>query len=314
MNIFLGLLVIPLLLLLLLVLFDRLFPETSARMGLGIERRLSGLRRHAANVNGFTMPFLEGGTGEPLLLIHGFAGDKDNFSRIARFLTPQYRVVIPDLPGFGEASRDPNANYGMADQVTNICAFLDQLGLQRVHVGGNSMGGFIATQLAATHPDRVSSLWLLDAAGTQAAHDSEMLKQYLATGDVPLLVRSEQDFNALMQAATYKTPFMPYSIKKTYARRAAADCPLHSKIMAQLTESPLLETQFSIIRTPALIVWGAEDQMLSPDGAWALHTLLPNSQVRMMSGVGHMPMLETPKQVAMDYIHYRQTVDLATKS
>lgn len=310
MNLLLWLLILALLPL----LFDRLFPQISASIGLGLERRYSGLRRHTIIANGFTMPFLDGGKGEPLLLIHGFAGDKDNFSRIARFLTPHYHVIIPDLPGFGEASRDPNAHYGMADQVANICAFLDQLGLQSVHVGGNSMGGFIAAQLAATHPDRVSSLWLLDAAGTQAAHDSEILKQYLATGDVPLLVRSEQDFNALMKAATFKTPFMPYSIKKTYARRAVADCLLHSKIMAQLTESPLLETQFSIIRTPALIVWGEEDQMLSPAGASALHALLPNSQVRMMSEVGHMPMLEAPRQVAMDYIHYREIVGLAAKS
>ncbi|WP_461521090.1 alpha/beta fold hydrolase [Porticoccus sp.] len=310
MNMLLGLLVAALL----PVFFDRLFPETAARLGLALERRYSGLRRYSAIANGFAMPFLDGGKGEPLLLIHGFAGDKDNFCRIARFLTPHYRVIIPDLPGFGEASRDLNANYSMADQVANVCAFMDQLGLQQVHLGGNSMGGFIASQLAATYPDRVASLWLLDAAGTQAAHDSDMLQEYLVTDDVPLLVRSEQDFKTLLQAATYKTPFMPYSIKKTYARRAVTDYPLHTKIMAQLTASPLLEAQFSIISTPALIVWGQEDRMLSPDGAWALHTLLPKSQVRMMPGVGHMPMLETPRQVAMDYIHYRQTVDLATKS
>lgn len=301
MNILLGFLVCALL----LVLFDRFMPTTATRLALGLERGRSGLKRHTAVAGGFTMPYLEGGQGEPLVLIHGFGGDKDNFSRMARFLTPHYRVIIPDLPGFGEAGRDPDASYSMADQVDNVCAFLDQLGLRQVHLGGNSMGGFIAAQLAATYPERVASLWLIDAAGTRAAHNSDLLKLYLATGELPLLLRSVKDFKTLMRFVTHRPPFMPYSIWRTLARRAVADYPLHKKIMAQLTASPLLDAQYSEIATPALIVWGEEDQILHPSGAEALHLLLPNSRVRMMPGVGHMPMLEAPAKTAMDYIDFR---------
>ncbi|WP_461481383.1 alpha/beta fold hydrolase [Porticoccus sp.] len=291
--------------LLLLVFFDRLFPATAARLALGLERGRSGLKRHTAVAGSFTMPYLEGGQGEPLVLIHGFGGDKDNFTRIARFLTPHYRVIIPDLPGFGEASRDLNADYSIAGQVENICAFLEQLGLRQVHLGGNSMGGFIAAQLAAMYPDRVASLWLLDAAGTRAAHNSDLLKLYLATGELPLLLCSVKDFRALMHFVTHKPPFMPNSIWRTLVKRAVGDYPLHKKIMAQVTASPLLETQYSAINAPALIVWGEEDQILHPSGAEALHLLLPNSRVWMMPGVGHMPLLEAPAKTAMDYIDFR---------
>ena len=290
-----------------LFLFDRLLPATAARWGLGLERWRSGLQCKTATLPGFSMPYLEGGNGEPLLLIHGFGGDKDNFTRMARFLTPHYRVICPDLPGFGEASRDPQLNHSMQEQAARVGAFMDLLGLQRVHLGGNSMGGFIAAQLAAMNPERVASLWLLDAAGTAAAHGSDILAQYQATGDMPLLLQSESGFARLMQTTTHKAPFLPYSVKITLARRAVADFALHRRIMQELTSSPLLEQQFATLDTPALIVWGTEDRILSPAGAQALHALLPNSKVQMMPAIGHLPMLEAPRRTAQDYLDYRRS-------
>ena len=301
-------LMILLAMLLLPWVIGRLAPTRTAQLLLALDRRLSGLQAKTCKVRGQVMPYLEGGRGDPLVLIHGFAGDKDNYTRIARYLVPHYRVIIPDLPGFGEASRDPDASYTMADQVENLTAFLDQLGLPQVHLGGNSMGGFIAAQMAGLHPQRVVSLWLLDAAGTGAAHRSDMLQHYQDTGEVPLLVHSEADFRELLKAATYRMPFMPRCVRKFYARRAMADLPLHTGIMAQLAASPPLEEQFSAIDIPALIVWGEEDRMLDPAGASALHVLLPDSRIRMMPAVGHMPMLEAPAQAASDYLDFRSDI------
>ena len=301
--IFLTLLV----LLVLLVLFDRLTPVTAARLAFGLERWRSGLRTRTAEASGFAMPFLDGGTGEPLVLIHGFGGDKDNFTRMARFLTPHYRVICPDLPGFGAAGRDLQASYSMTDQVERVRVLLDQLQLPRVHLGGNSMGGFIAAQFAASYPERVISLWLLDPAGTQAAHDSDLMRRSLVSGETPLLLRTEQDFAALMQATTHKAPFLPYSVRTTLARRGVADFALHSKILMQLAESPVLETRYKerALATPTLIVWGCEDQILHPAGARTLQALFPNSRVKLMPGVGHLPMFEAPRQTARDYLNYR---------
>ena len=119
-----------------LFLATRLAPGLLTRIGMGAERRFGGLSTRTARVGKFDMPYLEGGKGEALMLIHGFAGDKDNFTRIARFLTPHHRVLIPDLPGFGEATRDIDANYFMSDQVGRLHAFLTQLGVKRVQMYG----------------------------------------------------------------------------------------------------------------------------------------------------------------------------------
>ncbi len=292
-----------------LLAFDRLMPATATHAGLMLERRRSGMSERKADIPGFTMPYLDGGSGDvPLLLIHGFGANKDNFTRMAGFLTPHFRVICPDLPGFGDATRDASARYGIADQVTRLHAFLQQLGIDKLHIGGNSMGGYIAAQFAATYPDLVVSAWLIDPAGTAAANESAIIKNYLASGEMPLLVATEADFAPLLASVMAKPPFMPYSVRTTFARRAVSDYPLHKQILTQFAaDSPLLEILYERIETPALIVWGTEDKILHPDGATTLNRLFPNSKVKLMLGIGHLPMLESPKATAMDYLAFRQS-------
>jgi triacylglycerol lipase len=289
-------------------LFSLLAPETLTSLGLMLERRLSGLNTRHAQVDGFDIPYLDGGSGEVLVLIHGFGGDKDNFTRIARFLTPHYRVLIPDLAGFGDASRKPQAGYGMADQVGRIHTFLTQLGITSCHLGGNSMGGFIAAQFVVPYGHMVKSLWLLDPAGTAASHSSPMLQNYEKTGDNPLLVRRVADFNETIRATTHRAPFLPRFARVALGRRAVADFELHTNIMRQMSESPLLEVAYQPMQTPALIVWGKEDAILNPAGAESFRQLFPNSKVIIMEGIGHLPMAEAPEQTARDYLAYRATL------
>lgn len=283
----------------------RLAPVGMTAAGLWLERRISGLSTRSLHVDGFDMPYLEGGKGEVLLLIHGFGGDKDNFTRIARFLTPHYRVIIPDLPGFGDATRDPKASYGMADQVARVHGFITQLGIERLHLGGNSMGGFIAAQFAVPYGHLVQSLWLLDPAGTAASHDSAMLRNYEKTGACPLLVKQVEDFDETIRATTHKAPFLPRFARIALGRRGVADLALHTRIMRQMQESPLLEQTYQPMPTPALVVWGAEDEILSPAGAASFKLLFPNAHVIIMAGIGHLPMAEAPRQSAHDYLAFR---------
>lgn len=291
-----------------LLLFDRIAPITAARLGLALEQRRSGLRLRQGSAEGLAMPYLEGGRGAPLVLVHGFAGDKDNFTRVARFLTPHYRVIIPDIPGFGDAARDPGASYLMTDQARRLAALLDQVAPGPVHLGGNSMGGFIAAQFAAMYPQRVASLWLLDAAGTAASHSSDVLRHYEATGEMPLLVEREQDFNTLVAACTAKEPFLPHCVRVLLGRRGAADFALHTELMKQLKDAPLLEPQPGCSAIPTLIVWGEQDRILHPDGAASFAALFPRSRIIMMPGTGHLPMVEKPRQVARDYLAFRRAL------
>ena len=296
--------VIALLLLLMVLAAERIAPLPVARIAMALERARCGLRLCGADQ---AMPFLQGGSGEVLVLVHGFGADKDNFTRIAPYLTPHYRVLMPDLPGFGAAGRDPHGHYSISDQVEHLRAFLDRhAGAGKVHLGGNSMGGFIVAQFAASYPERVASLWLLDAAGTAAAQDSQALRGYRDSGALPLLVRTESDFSEMLAYSRHRRFFLPYAVRTALARRATADFALHEKIMQQVATSPLLEQQYTRLDTPALIVWGERDRILHPAGAAALAALYPDHQSIMMADIGHLPMLEAPRQCAADYRAFRQ--------
>ncbi len=285
-----------------------LLPGPMTQLGLWAERSISGLTLCHATVDGFDIPYLEGGSGPALLLIHGFAGDKDNFTRIARFLTPHYRVIIPDLPGFGDAGRNPAETYFMADQVERLNGLLSQLEVHQVHIGGNSMGGFIAAQFAASHPALVASVWLLDPAGTEASHDTPMLQDYLTTGQMPLLGKSPDVFDIMLAATTHKTPWVPGFVRRVLARRAIADFDLHTTILGQLHTSPKLEATYGPMPVPALVVWGKQDRVLNPKGMDSFKALFPNAQLRLMEGIGHLPMVEAPRKSAQDYLAFRSAL------
>ena len=287
------------------LIVDRLAPRWAARQWLALERGRAGLRLRRATVAGFTMPYLEGGGGEPLVLVHGFGGDKDNFTRIAGYLTPRFRVVVPDLPGFGEATRDPQARYHIDAQVERLRAFIGELGLGSVHLAGNSMGGFIAAQYAATHPDAVRSLWLIDAAGTALARATDVIARYVASGEMPLLVRRAADYPALLRAVTHRPPLLPYSLRHELARRAVDDYALHSRIFREIgIESPTLEDRLAAIRAPTLIVWGREDRILNAAAAPAMQALIPRSRLVLLERTGHLPMVERPRATADAFLAF----------
>jgi pimeloyl-ACP methyl ester carboxylesterase len=308
MRIVIRVLVAAALLLAGLAAFDRFAPYTSARFALALEQRRSGLQEASASVAGLEMPYLHGGTGEPLLLIHGFGADKNNFTRVARHLTPHYRVVIPDVPGFGEASKPDGASYAIADQVSRLRQFAQGLGLTRVHLGGSSMGGFIATAWAAQYPGEVASLWLLAPGGTAAAFDSELRRENEKTGRILLVAKTVQEHAAVRAMAMAREPFLPYSVKRVLGERAAANYALHSRIFEQLSRERPLESLGTRVGTPALIVWGAEDRVLNPKGAEAMRGFMPEARVIVMPGIGHLPMIEAVRQSAEDYLAFRHNL------
>lgn len=288
---------------------EYLCPAVAARGWIALARAAAGLSERRLLVDGVMVPYLDGGRGEPLVLVHGFGADKDNFSRVAQFLTRRVRLIVPDLRGFGAADRDVAADYRIPAQVERLRAFIRALGLGRVHLGGNSMGGFIVAELAARYPAEVASLWLLDPAGTEAALATPMIREYLQTGRIPLLVREPASFPALLRSVMHRRVFAPHSVRRMLAKRAAADFDLHERIFRQVRlESPLLEPVLPAIAAPTLIVWGAEDRVLNPAAAAYLGTAIANSEVELMPEVGHLPMIECPRACARRYLAFRARV------
>jgi pimeloyl-ACP methyl ester carboxylesterase len=289
-----------------IVAFDFIAPHQAVRVATGLERGRSHLEEKRITIPGFEMAYLEGGEGENLLLIHGFGADKDNFTRVARWLTPHYHVVIPDLPGFGESARPDNVSYSIQEQVERVRAFARAVGLERFHMGGSSMGGHITLAYAAKYPAELQSVWLLDPGGIKSAYDSELRKRYLETKEILLLAKTPEEHARVREIAMAHQPFLPHSYKVVLGERAAANYALHAKIFAELNDHPyLLDDPMQHYEVPALIVWGKEDRVLNPKAADTLKGMFTQSQVVLMDGIGHLPMIEAPHRAAEDYLAFR---------
>ena len=277
-----------------------------------MERSRAGLaRKEIALADGTRIVYLEGGSGAPLVLVHGFGADKDNFTRVARYLTPHYRVIVPDLVGFGESSHRSDVDYHYAAQAERLHAFTQALGLARFDLGGNSMGGGISMSLAAQHPQEVASLWLIDCAGIAEAPPSELAKIITTTDTNPLIITKESDFPAFLNFVMSDPPYIPGSVMNTLARERMANQPLERQVFLQIATDSV-DAAVKGLPTPTLIVWGADDRALSVGTVPVLKTLLPNAQSVVMPHVGHAPMIERPQQSADDYLRFREQLAAAT--
>ena len=300
-----GLALLIVLVAVLLVALDRLAPGLATRAGLGLERLRAGLKPASIKVDGATVTYLHGGSGdEVLLLVHGFGADKDNFVRVTPHLKRRFRVISVDLPGFGESTRLHDADYTFAAQATRLHGIARALGLERFHLGGSSMGGAIALRYGLKYPDDVRSLWLLAPAGVGDSDDSPMAAEYRANGNCLLVASSVDDYNRLMALVMEKQPFIPGSVRRTLAARAIADRELHLRVFDTIANEPPLNEDVQELKVPALIVWGTLDRVLDASGAPILHDRLPVSTLHLLDGIGHLPLIEVPKRTARDFIAF----------
>ncbi|HEX4895317.1 MAG TPA: alpha/beta hydrolase [Solimonas sp.] len=290
--------------------FDRLAPASAAPLNVGLQRSLGGLEAKTLDIPGFTVAYLEGGKadGEPLVMIHGIGADKDNFSRVAPFLRSHYRLISIDLPGFGDSSKPLDADYGIDAQAQRLDQILAALNLTQAHLAGSSMGGWIIGHYAARHPDKAQSLWMLGSAGVLSAPPSEILQRYRQSGEFMLFARTPEEYERILDTVFVARPYLPYSVLKVLGDRAIANYPLHTRIFADLVSKPqpVLEGELMGSTVPALLVWGDQDRAVSPAGAEILHKVMPRSEVVIMPGVGHLPMLESPYRSAQDYLAFRK--------
>lgn len=246
-------------------------------------------------------------TGEPLLLIHGFGGNKDNFTRIASQLEG-YHLIIPDLLGFGESSKPMTADYRSEAQATRLHELLQAKGLaSNIHVGGNSMGGAISVAYAAKYPQEVKSLWLVDPAGFWSAGIPKSLEGATLENN-PLLVNNKEDFYKMFDFVMYKPPYLPKSVKAVLAQERIANKELHAKILEQIVTDNVEERAKVVAKydIPTLVVWGEKDQVIKPETTELISKLIPQSQVIMMPEVGHVPMVEALDETADDYKAFRK--------
>ncbi|MFJ2450133.1 alpha/beta fold hydrolase [Pseudomonas protegens] len=267
-----------------------------------LEARLYRLQKVPVQIGEETLMTYQGGPAQApvILLLHGLSADKSIWLRFARHFNRDYRLLIPDLGGHGETAYAAHQDYRVPAQAQRLLRLLDACGIQRVQVIGNSMGGYIAAWLAAHAPQRISGLALFDPAGVEAPETSD-LQHLLEQGKNPFLVRSRADFQHFYSLTMAAPPWVPEAVLAAIAERYQARRGPLARIFAELQASPPMEPELAKIQAPTLLLWGREDRLLHPSSAQVWAKGLPQAQVQLWEGIGHMPMVERPVRSARLY-------------
>lgn len=297
------LLVLIFALLITLALLYFLFPELLVLLMRWLMRKRARLVRKTVTVDGRVWPYLEGGdrSKPTLVMVHGFGADKDHWTFYAPRLTKDYHLIAPDLPGFGENDRDGELPFDVTSQAARLKAFLDTLGIERPHLGGNSMGGWIALRFAIDYPDRLRTLTLMNNAGIMGADESELQKLAADRDYNPLVLASLEDADRLIAFVVRKPTHVPARLKPVIYADALKHRDLLDKIfwvIADEMEQKPLNDELGKVTVPTLIIWGRHDKLIDVSCVAVLEAGIAGSRSHIFDHVAHVPMIEDPKATA----------------
>jgi pimeloyl-ACP methyl ester carboxylesterase len=239
------------------------------------------------------------GDGEPLVLVHGLAYDRFGWGRLPDLLAERFRVVLPDNRGVGESDA-PAGPYTVAEMAADVVAVLDDAGIERTHLFGVSLGGYIAQELALTWPERIDKLILCSAApgGGDAVPMPQATQEVFAR--YPTMEREAglRMFveNSLGERGVRELPDLVEEI----FRYRLGHAPTVDAWAAQATAGATYQSydRVGAITAPTLVLAGGADVVVDPRNAALLGELIPNARVEVVPDRGHLMVWEDSERVA----------------
>lgn len=251
--------------------------------------------------DGYTTAYLEAGEGPPVVLVHGsgpgVSGRANWQGTLSSDMASRFRLLAPDVVGFGATQEPPGAVFDHPTRVEHIVRFLDALGLERVSLIGNSMGGAVALGLAHRHPERVQRMVLMGSVGISFPITAKLDAVW---GYQPSLEAMEEMIrwfavdtgliNPELVRLRHEASIAP-GVMERYSAAFAAPRQRHIDAMA-LTESELAE-----VRVPTLLIHGAMDQIVPLEGtSLRMVRILPAADLVVLGRCGHWTQIERARE------------------
>jgi 4,5:9,10-diseco-3-hydroxy-5,9,17-trioxoandrosta-1(10),2-diene-4-oate hydrolase len=259
------------------------------------------MNEHTVTVAGKPMFVAEAGAGPAVVMLHGGgpgASGVPNYSRNIDALAKHFRIIVPDMPGYGRSAKGVDHDYPFGYLAYMIRGLIDELEIDTAHLIGNSYGGAAALRLALDTPHRVGKLVLMGPGGigTTRGLPTAGLKSLLSYygGDGPsrdklaTFVRSYLVYDGAsvpedLIDLRYRASIDPEVIADPPLRRPSGPTALRTLWRMDLTRDRRLKG----LETPTLVLWGREDKVNPPAGGPALLNSLPNAELVMTSHTGH---------------------------
>lgn len=233
-------------------------------------------------VDGLRIYYEIGGLGPCVLLLHGWGGQVESFSPVFDFLLDHFTVCGLDLPGFGR-SDDPPAPWGTGDYSLFVESFLSRLGFSSVHIIAHSFGGRIAIVLAATYPQRVDRLVLVDSAGIRPRRAAGYYARVWLAKGIKTVLSSRicgQRGAALAEKA------LGFLGSDDYRQDGK-----HRATLVKIVNEDL-RSLLPQIRSPTLLVWGSNDQFVPLADARLMEQAIPDATLIVLEEAGHFSYLD----------------------
>ncbi len=254
-------------------------------------------------VDGMQVHFRDEGKGVPIVLIHGTGASLHTWDDWTKELIKKYRVIRMDLPAFGLTGPNKTGDYSIQSYTNFLHKFVDQLKLDSFYLGGNSLGGNIAWNYTAEHPNKVLKLILVDPSGLPTNKAQPTIFKMAKT---PVL-------NSLLLHITPRF-FIKKNLKEVYADDSKITDDLitryHKMTLRKGNRHAFIErakTDFKSgiktnlerlknISNPTLLIWGAKDNWIPLNNGKKMDSLMKNSQLKVLKNSGHVPMEENPEE------------------
>lgn len=254
-------------------------------------------------INGLQVHYRDEGKGFPIVLLHGTASSLHTWDDWAKELTKNYRVIRMDLPAFGITGPNKNADYSIKAYTTFLHQFLMKINVDRFYLAGNSLGGNIAWNYAAEHPEKIKKLILVDASGLPTNKPQPAIFKLAKTPILSSLflyvtpkffIKKNMkevygDENKITDALITRYHKMALRVgnRQAFIDRAKTDFKLGAKVNLD---------KFKSIKTPTLLIWGAKDSWIPLNNGKRMDLLLVNSKLVVLENAGHVPMEENPAE------------------
>ena len=277
------------------------------------EKARAGLADHTlTTADGIEWHYLrseEAGDKPVVLLVHGFGADSSNWVRFVNELEGEYHFIVPDLPGHGTTTRNLELNYSTPNQAARVLTLMTALEVEQFHMAGNSMGGDITLRTTEIAPQRVLSMGLIDSAGITLRTPEFAELSDASPESNPLIAREPDDMFMVMDWAMAEPPYLPDFFIRVMGEKKAANAAVADKVWDDIGDQPSIRDQLPAMTTPALILWGSEDRLLGLDNAQIFDEALPDSELVIFEGIGHVPMAEAPAESAEVFRQFWQSVE-----
>jgi pimeloyl-ACP methyl ester carboxylesterase len=225
--------------------------------------------------------YVEVGTGEPLMLLHGLFGALSNFSDLIEHFKHTHKVIVPILPLY-DLDLLHTTVKGLAKHVQQ---FIDHKGYDQIHLLGNSLGGHVGLVYILSHPEKIKTLTLT---GSSGLFENAMGDSYPKRGDYEYIKAKTAETFYDPAVATKELVDEVFEITNSRIKVIKIIALAKSAIRNNLGE------ELGQIKVPTLLIWGKNDKVTPPFVAEDFHKLIPNSELAFIDQCGHAPMMEVP--------------------